>query len=157
MPVAPVDIAAGLTVRDLHADDEGAWRELWNGYNRFYETELPDAVTASTWRRLLDPHSAVIGRVAERDGQVAGFSHSVLHESTWRTAPVCYLEDLFVAPGARGGGIGRALIDDLVALGKRRGWSRLYWHTRADNAVARRLYDTFIAADGFVRYRMELG
>jgi len=157
VPVAPVEAAAGLTVRDLQAGDEAGWRVLWKGYNRFYATELPDAVTARTWRRLLDPHSPVIGRAAERDGQVAGFSHSVLHESTWRAAPVCYLEDLFVDPASRGGGIGRALMDDLVALGRQRGWSRLYWHTRTDNAVARRLYDSFATADGFVRYRLELG
>ena len=32
------------------------------------------------------------------------------------------------------------------------GWARLYWVTAADNAAARRLYDRFTQADGFVRY-----
>jgi hypothetical protein len=32
------------------------------------------------------------------------------------------------------------------------GWARLYWMTRADNVQARRLYDRFAQADGFVRY-----
>jgi len=157
VPVTAIAGSAGLTIRDLHAGDEAAWRALWDGYNRFYETELPEAVSADTWRRLLDPHSPVIGRVAERDGMLAGFSHLVIHDSTWRAAPVGYLEDLFVDPALRGGGVGRALIEDLMALGRQRGWSRLYWHTRADNAEARRLYDRFVPADGFVRYRMELG
>ncbi|MFP3617112.1 GNAT family N-acetyltransferase, partial [Paraburkholderia sp. SIMBA_050] len=52
-------------------------------------------------------------------------------------------------------GVGRRLIEDLVALGRARGWSRLYWHTRRDNP-ARKLYDTFVQADDFVRYQLAL-
>jgi GNAT superfamily N-acetyltransferase len=86
------------------------------------------------------------------DDAVAGFSVSLLHEGTWVIAPVCYLEDLFVAPGFRGRGIGRMLIQDLVDRARNDGWSRLYWHTRADNP-ARRLYDEFANADDFIRYK----
>ena len=68
----------------------------------------------------------------------------------------CYLEDLFVDPAARGHGIGEALIQDLIDIGRERGWSRLYWHTRASNEAARRLYDKFVHADDFVRYRLIL-
>jgi GNAT superfamily N-acetyltransferase len=57
----------------------------------------------------------------------------------------------------RGRGLGRALIEDLIALGRARGWSRLYWHTRQGNATARRVYDRFVKADDFVRYKMLLG
>jgi len=85
-----------------------------------------------------------------------GFSTAVLHEGTWTTAPTCYLEDLFVDPALRGGGVGRALIQNLIDLGRSRGWSRLYWHTQAGNATARRLYDSFVQADDFVRYRLAL-
>jgi ribosomal protein S18 acetylase RimI-like enzyme len=51
---------------------------------------------------------------------------------------------------------GRALIADLLARAKERGWSRLYWHTRKGNAPARHLYDEFAVADDFVRYRLNL-
>ena len=68
----------------------------------------------------------------------------------------CYLEDLFVEDGARGQGLGRALIEDLMVLAKARGWHRLYWHTDAGNLPARRLYDRFIASDGHIRYRLPL-
>lgn len=81
---------------------------------------------------------------------------SVLHESSWTSSPVCYLEDLFVDPALRGGGVGRALIQDLIDLGRMRGWSQLYWLTRANNETARRLYDRFVEADSFVRYRLTL-
>jgi len=144
---------AKLLVRDPAAADEPAWRELWSQYNDFYEKEVPEAVTAHTWRRMLDPATAIFGRLATVDDAVIGFSASVLHEITWAIAPVCYLEDLFVAPAFRGAGIGRMLIADLIERAKSNGWSRLYWHTRADNP-ARRLYDEFDKADDFVRYRL---
>ncbi len=149
------DAAAGAaSVRAMIAADSAAWRALWTAYCHFYGTDVPEAVTARTLERLLDPQSALVGRVAERDGRVVGFSASVIHEATWDARPVCYLEDLYVAEPARGAGVGGALIDDLIGLARERGWGRLYWHTRADNAVARRLYDRFAAADDFVRYRL---
>jgi GNAT superfamily N-acetyltransferase len=143
-------------IRDLVADDYDAWRPLWDGYCDFYETAVPEDVTSATWAAVLDQARPVLGRGACRaDGRLIGFSHSVIHPSTWRIGPSCYLEDLFVDPARRGGGVGRALIDDLIGLVKERGWTRLYWHTRRDNAVARRLYDRYVQADEFVRYRIE--
>ena len=149
-------MAAALFIRDPRPDDEAAWRRLWAGYCAFYETDVSEAVTAGTWARTLTPQSPVFGRIAEWNGKVAGFTTSVLHEGTWTLAPVCYLEDLFVDPEARGHGVGRALIEDLVNLARERGWSRLYWHTREGNATARRLYGKFAVADDFVRYRIFL-
>lgn len=148
--------ADGLSIRDAHPDDEAAWRRLWSGYNTFYKADVPEAVTAFTWARILDADVPILGRMAEADGTVVGFSISVLHPSTWTPNPNCYLEDLFVDPDARGSGVGRALLDDLVALAKARGWSRLYWHTHAGNEAARRLYDRYAQADEFVRYRLTL-
>ena len=133
--------------------DEPAWRALWSQYNDFYEKTVAEAVTARTWRRILDPASSIFGRLATADDAIVGFSTSVVHENTWAIAPVCYLEDLFVAPAFRGRGIGRMLIADLIERAKSSGWSRLYWHTWAGNP-ARKLYDQFIEADDFVRYRL---
>ncbi len=145
-----------LVIRDPAPHDEGAWRRLWAGYCAFYETDVPEAVTAGTWARLLTPGSPLFGRIAEWEGEVAGFTISVLHQGSWTLRPCCYLEDLFVAPDFRGRHIGRALIEDLLELCRQRGWSRLYWHTRVGNAPARRLYDEFAVADDFVRYRLFL-
>ena len=143
-------------IRDPGPADEPVWRRLWAGYIAFYEAEVPEAVTAVTWARILDPASPMFARLAERDGDVVGFANAVLHEATWTLAPSCYLEDLFVDPAVRGGGVGHALIQDLVEQGRARGWARIYWHTRGDNAVARRLYDRFVEVDPFVRYRLIL-
>jgi GNAT superfamily N-acetyltransferase len=92
--------------------------------------------------------------IAEVDGKVYGFANCVVHENTWETQPVCYLEDLFVAPSARGHGIGAALIEWLRNAMRAEGWARLYWMTKEDNVQARKLYDRFSKADGFVRYQI---
>ena len=44
-----------IEIRQVTADEHAAWLPLWQAYLRFYNTELPEAVTASTWQRLLDP------------------------------------------------------------------------------------------------------
>ncbi len=142
-------------IRYPAAADEHAWRQLWADYNAFYETSIPEIVTVRTWQRILDPASAIFGRLAVVNGAVIGFSVSVLHEGTWTAAPICYLEDLFVDPKSRGRGFGRLLIQDLVGRARSKGWSQLYWHTRANNP-ARHLYDEFVVADDFVRYRLIL-
>ena len=148
------DDNSSLVIRDPTAEDEADWRRLWAGYNEFYEKQVGEPVTAATWRRLLLKSDGLFGRLAIYDGAIAGFTACVLHAGTWTQQPICYLEDLFVDPVLRGKGIGEALIDDLIARAKELGWSRLYWHTRGDNLVARRLYDKFAMADDFVRYRI---
>lgn len=140
------------SIRACAPADEPAWRDLWQAYCDFYGVQLADEVTQRTWKRILDPDSAVMCLVAEIDGRVVGFAHCVVHENTWETQPVCYLEDLFVAPEARGQGVATALIEWLRNAMRAEGWARLYWMTAADNAQARRVYDRFAQADGFVRY-----
>jgi ribosomal protein S18 acetylase RimI-like enzyme len=145
---------SSIVIRDPTAEDEPGWRRLWAGYNEFYEKQVGEPVTAATWRRLFLKSDGLCGRLAVYNGAMAGFAACVVHAGTWTQQPICYLEDLFVDPALRGKGIGEALIDDLIARAHGLGWSRLYWHTRADNVVARRLYDKFALADDFVRYRI---
>jgi GNAT superfamily N-acetyltransferase len=140
------------TIRSALPSDEAAWRKLWRGYCDFYGVHLHDEVTDRTWKRILHPDSAVMCVVAEVEGQVYGFANCVVHENTWETQPVCCLEDLFVLPAARGRGLGKSLIEWLRNAMRAEGWARLYCMTREDNEPARRLYDRFAQADGFVRY-----
>ena len=142
-----------VTIRKLEARDEARWRELWDGYCRFYEREQSEPITRHTWARLLDPAVPMHGIVAEGAGEgVIGMCNYIIHENTWSITPVCYLEDLFVDPGRRAEGVGQQLIDWVVAEAKRQGWSRVYWHTRETNYRARGLYDKYTPHSGFVRY-----
>jgi GNAT superfamily N-acetyltransferase len=143
-----------VTIRDARPHDEARWRELWAGYLAFYDVTIDADITDLTWRRVFDPASAIAMRVAEIDGDVVGFALYLTHEGTWISGRDCYLEDLFVDSEARGAGAGRALMDDLVALCRSSGWSRLYWHTSEQNETARALYDSYVESDGHIRYRI---
>ncbi|NBZ89084.1 GNAT family N-acetyltransferase [Stagnihabitans tardus] len=143
-------------IRDATPADEAAWRGLWAGYLAFYDHPLPESQVAFTWTRLMDPESPVAVRLACEGDRVLGFAIHLHHPSTWVMGEDCYLEDLFVAPEARGKGLGRALIEDLKAIGRAKGWHRIYWHTEATNTQARALYDQLSEYDGHIRYRTAL-
>jgi GNAT superfamily N-acetyltransferase len=145
-----------LEIRTVERSDEADWRRLWSGYLAFYKVDVTPEVTDRTWARILDAASPLTCRVAVLDGSLAGFAIHFTHPSTWVTTDDCYLEDLYVDEAIRGAGIGRALLDDLVAIAERNGWSRLYWHTDENNHRARKLYDSYVEVDGHVRYRMDL-
>jgi len=145
-----------VTIRDATPRDEAGWRKLWAQYLDFYQVTLAPEVTDATWARLMDSGSPVKARLLFDGAEMAGFAIHLHHPSTWVIGDDCYLEDLFLAPEARGKGFGQRLLKDLMKLAKARGWQRLYWHTDEENAVARRLYDRFTPYDGHVRYRMRL-
>ena len=148
--------AMALAIRDCAAADEAAWRGLGEGFLTYYGVDLDPAVTAFTWARLMDPANALKARLAVEGDQVLGFAIHQHHPSTWVMGDDCYLEDLFVDPAARGRGVGRALIEDLIVLARGRGWQRLYWNTDSSNETARRLYDSITPDDGHIRYRLTL-
>jgi len=142
-----------VTIRRIEARDEKRWRALWDGYCRFYERDLSEAITRHTWARILDQASPVHAIVAERAGDgVIGIANYLIHENTWTLTPVCYLQDLFVDPVERAAGVGKQLIDWLMAETKAQGWARLYWSTHENNYRARGLYDKYTPHSGFLRY-----
>jgi GNAT superfamily N-acetyltransferase len=142
-----------FSIRRIEPPDEPRWRELWDGYTRFYEREPSEAITRHAWKRIMDPASPVHAIVAERAGAgVIGIANYIVHDNTWTLTPVCYLQDLFVDPAERAAGVGRQLIDWLLVEARRQGWSRLYWNTRENNYRARGLYDKYTPHSGFLRY-----
>jgi len=143
-----------LTIRPLTPADEAAWRPLWQGYLEFYRASLDEAVTAAAWRRLLDPAEPMDGLLAFEGERAVGLAHVIRHRSTWPVGNYGYLQDLFVDPACRGGGVGRRLIAEAEALARRRGCSRLYWLTHETNTAAMGLYDQVAARTGFVQYKI---
>ena len=115
---------------------------------------MPDDVIALTWERLLSRADNMMALVAiDEAGRAVGIAALVFHRSTWSPTGYCYLEDLFVAPAARGNGVGRALIEATYAEADRRGATRTYWTTQGKNATARALYDRLAHLTDFVQYR----
>jgi GNAT superfamily N-acetyltransferase len=143
-----------VSVRPVMASDEQAWLKLFRDYVVFYKTTVPEEVIAETWRRLLNREDNMMALTAlDESGKIVGIAALVFHRSTWASTWYCYLEDLFVAPEARGLGVGRALIEAVYAEADRRGAERVYWATQEGNSTARKLYDRIGTLTEFVQYR----
>jgi GNAT superfamily N-acetyltransferase len=109
-----------------------------------YERE-PDAVetTAEVLRAQLaaarPPFECLL---AERDGSAVGFALFFRNYSTWRGRPGLYLEDLFVPPEHRQGGVGRALLRALARIAVRDGCARMEWSVLDWNQLAIDFYES---------------
>lgn len=148
-------MADGL-VRSIAQGDFEQWRQLWQGYNDFYERTIPDAVTQMTWSRFFDAYEPVHALVAQRGEALIGLAHYLYHRNTAMISPTSYLQDLFTSAAARGYGVGRALIEAAAGKDREAGSPRLYWMTHETNATARRLYDAVAERSGFIQYRTNL-
>ncbi|MFK0239511.1 GNAT family N-acetyltransferase [Microbacterium sp. NPDC090281] len=145
------------TIAPITMNDQSDWRELWSGYLTFYETDLDEATTATTFERLVDPGSGIHGAIArDEGGDAVGIVHWLTHPGTWTTTDYCYLEDLFVTTGVRGGGVGRALIAHVRAWAEQHGSAKLYWLTAESNSTARVLYDRVASRSGMIHYEIDL-
>jgi ribosomal protein S18 acetylase RimI-like enzyme len=134
----------------LAREDRAGWEPLARGYKAFYKTETSAAEYDAAWVRILERRD-VFGIGAAVDGELVGIAHYLFHGSAWADR-VCYLQDLFVAPEARGRGIARALIEAVAEAAREANAARCYWHTQEGNATARALYDRVGRFKGFIRY-----
>ncbi|AKJ30121.1 GNAT family N-acetyltransferase [Caldimonas brevitalea] len=138
----------------LQPDHRDAWERLARGYKDFYRTPTSDEEYEAAWQRLLQQRD-VFGLGAVLDGQLVGLAHYLFHGSTW-SPRVCYLQDLFTSPEARGQGVARMLIEAVADEARRHGAARYYWLTQEHNETARKLYDQVAKYNGFIRYDQTL-
>jgi GNAT superfamily N-acetyltransferase len=143
-----------ISIGTLTPSDRDVWEALFRAYIDFYQRALPPEMYDRAWREFqADTHLHAFG--ARLEGRLVGLTHFLVHPST--SGPdVCYLQDLFTAPDARGKGVARALISAVVDWAMARGCGRVYWHTRSSNRTARNLYDQVAENRGFIRYQIEL-
>jgi GNAT superfamily N-acetyltransferase len=107
-----------------------------------YERE-PDAVEATEddlREALFGPSPAAFCHVAEHEGEVVGIALWFLNFSTWKGRYGIHLEDLFVRPSARGTGLGRALLLNLIEIAEERGYGRVEWSVLDWNTPAQDFY-----------------
>lgn len=142
-----------IAIRPLAASDETAWRRLWAAYLAFYESSVSEQVYQTTFARLLsDDPQDYHGLIAERRGAPVGLAHFLFHRHNWKVENVCYLQDLYLDPEARGTGLGRALIEAVYAAADAAGAPGVYWLTQDFNAPARQLYDRIGQKTPFIKY-----
>ena len=138
------------TITPLLDHHRSAWFVLARGYKTFYQTPITDAELDTAWQRLR-AQDGIHGMGVEINGKLVGLTHFLFHTSTW-VPTVCYLQDLFVAPEARGQGLARALIEAVADVARSHQAQRLYWFTQEHNTTARALYDQVAQFKGFIRY-----
>ncbi len=95
--------------------------------------------------------------IGEIDGQPRGFSLYFFNYSTWLGKPGLYLEDLFVQPAARGSGLGKALLLNLVRIAQEKGCGRMEWSVLDWNTPAIEFYRSLgaVPMDGWTVNRLD--
>jgi ribosomal protein S18 acetylase RimI-like enzyme len=115
---------------------------LMRSYCDFYEVAPPDDKLEGMARSLIaDPDREGIQLIArDDDGAPLGFATVFWTWQTLNAARCGVMNDLFVVPGARGRGIGRALTVECRRSSREHGAAELVWETAPDNEIAQRLY-----------------
>jgi len=145
------------TIKAAAPDDRQDWERLWReNCVHFGASDMGEAVVNGLWRRIVDPDSPMNAWLAADERAAIGLAHVILHPHTFSLRLVCYLEDLWVTPRARGMGVATQLIDCLKTVGTQRGWRRIYWETGLDNAPAQRLYDRISKRRPTMTYQIDI-
>ncbi len=131
-------------VRAATAADAAACAELYAHYVRdtaiTFETEppTPDQMAA----RIADYAASHAWLVLERDGELAGYAYA--HRFAERAAYAWSCEtSIYVAPGARGNGTGRALYQALLPLLAERGFRRAFAGIALPNPASLAIHERF--------------
>lgn len=141
------------TIRSVATTDRTRWQELFQGYADFYQVPLAADAAETVWGWIFDEQNDFWCAVAlAPDSSIVGFTQYQLMHRSLSGSMVCYLSDLFVDPGVRGSGTGRALIDHVFEFAKTRGISNVRWLTQDYNYAARNLYDSYGRKSDFLLY-----
>ena len=148
-----------MQIRSAVETDIPALMPLMRGYCEFYEADPPDSGLDRMARALIAlPDSEGMLLVAEDEaGAVVGFAAVGWKWSSLRGARIAVLEDLFVAPEARGKGAADALIETSGGRAREHGAPALTWLTAPDNHRAQAVYDRVGGTSAaFLEYELEL-
>jgi GNAT superfamily N-acetyltransferase len=129
-------------------------RDLAEYERLLHEVEVTEA---DLRRDLFGENPRCFCDIAENDGQPVGFALWFYNYSTFRGQAGIYLEDLFVEPGARGGGAGKALLSRLAQRCVDADLGRLEWSVLNWNAPSIAFYDSLgaVAKDDWTVRRLD--
>lgn len=144
-----------LEIRRVTAADEAKWSALYAGYRAFYLLEDDASAVSRTWEWVSQGQHGLTGLIAILDDAIVGLANVRRFARPSSATIGLYLDDLFTAPEARGAGVATALLREAAAIADAEGASVVRWITAADNATARRVYDSVATATAWVTYDMK--
>lgn len=134
------------TIRRATLADLDPATDLFTQYLAFYEVDAdPDRARAYLAARLEAGDSLVL-LAADDAGTDVGFAQVYPTFASLDLAASWLLSDLFVAPAARGTGVGRAVLREVVARATAAGAAWVTLETAHTNTTAQGLYES----EGFV-------
>jgi GNAT superfamily N-acetyltransferase len=131
-----------LTIERVTEADFAELLPLVHAYCDFYEVAPSDQALLALSRALIaDPEREGVQLLARNEGRAVGFATIFWSWATTSAERIGVMNDLFVAPEARGTGVAEALIGACRAECAVRGAGKLTWQTAPDNAAAIKLYE----------------
>lgn len=130
-----------MEVRRATLSDLAALIPLYDGYRVFYDQRPDLAVAERFLRDRLSRGDSVIF-LAEAGGRPVGFTQLYPIFSSISAGPAWVLNDLYVDPAARRGGVARALLERARTHGIETGARWLSLSTQQTNGPAQRLYES---------------
>jgi ribosomal protein S18 acetylase RimI-like enzyme len=148
-----------VNVRRATTDDIGRLAPLFDAYRQFYERPSDLEMSREFIAQRLQRDESVIF-LAEEEGETLGFVqlYPLFSSTSPRPGRLWLLNDLFVAPAARGRGVGRHLMDRARRLGEETGACGLELATARTNHNAQALYESlgYRRDDDFFHYELLL-
>lgn len=140
-----------VTIRPLDREDKQGWLDLWQDYLGHYGENASAHLTFTTFDRLVNrDHPLRCRLAAEADGTPVGFIHYFVHESTWHTREVCFVEDVFVLDSHRRKGIAKAMVADVARVAGINNWRRMYMSVPGTDEQALGFFRTIAAETDWI-------
>ncbi len=127
-------------IRRANAADARAIARILDAFNREFGEPSPGPGVL-TRRVLAFIENGAMTYLLAGEGP-DGLAQVSFRPSVWADEPVGYLEELYVVPERRGYGVGRALMNAVIALARERDAPGMEVVTGEDDTAARALYES---------------
>ena len=144
------------TVRRATPEDAAVLGRLLWDFNTEFETETDDAdVLAERFARILELPE-IVAVLAEHGGEAVGFALVSLRPAIWFDGPVSQLEELYVVPTLRSGGVGTRVLALCRRIALDLGSPEMHINVDEVDVDTRRFYERhgFVNIEDGVDYRM---